>query len=255
VPAPESDLYGALREESARAGFCKAEDARDLAGKEIVKEGLSEYFMFSVAGTETIRNGWSKRMEAVRSDAVAFETLYRLRAHQYGPRPVRFFVWRNDAEHGLGGSPLPDGRVRVLRANADDGLSLLGEQVVSYVPVQAPIEVNLGPDDRVTCETLVRSTRRFDFRFDHSPRRVVGWTEEAKVEDLVRNSRDRAIVFELQRVHDGDVEYASEMETRLFDYRTVEARFTVEPRGEASYPSTVLVRRGASERQHRVHLK
>jgi hypothetical protein len=211
--------------------------------------------MFSVSGTETLRHGWSKRMEAVRADAVRFETLYRLRAHQYGPRPVRFLLWRNDAEHGLGTAPLPDGRVRILRANPDGGLSVLGEQVISYVPVRAAIEINLGPDDRVLCETLVSSTRRFDFRFEHRPPRVTGWTEEVAVQDRVRNSRDRPIVFELQRVHDGDVSYRSEMETRLFDYRTVEARFTVGARGEVTYPSTVTTRRGTSQRQQRVELR
>lgn len=257
LPMPEDKtvMFGRLKEESARAAFAEA-DAKDRAGaKEIVKEGLSEYFMFTVSGTETIRTGWSKRMEAVAADNVKFDTVYRLREHQYGPRPVRFFLWKNDAEHGLGGSPLPDGRVRVLRANADEGLSLLGEESISYVPVLAPIEVNLGPDDRVSCETIAVSARRYDFRFDNNPRRVVGWTEETKGEDHVRNSRDKEIVFELQRVLPGDVEYSSGMETRLFDYRTIEARFTVKPRGEVVYPSTVVRRFGASQRQERVALR
>ena len=30
--------------------------------KQIVKEGLSEYFIFTIEGTETIPNGWSKRL-------------------------------------------------------------------------------------------------------------------------------------------------------------------------------------------------
>jgi hypothetical protein len=256
MPADESKLYGEMKREGAKAAFARAEEARDqAAGKDIVKEGLSEYFMFSVSGTETIRNGWSKRMEAVKADGVKLATVYRLRAHQYGPRPVRFLLWKNDAEHGLGGSPLPDGRLRVLRANADEGLSLLGEETVSYVPIQAPIEVNLGPDDRVDCETVAGATRRYDFRFDNHPRRVVGWTEEAKWQDRVKNSRDREIVFELQRVEDGDVEHSSEMETKLFDYRTIETRFVVAPRGEVTYPSTVVRRHAASQRQQRVALR
>ncbi|HEX5136192.1 MAG TPA: hypothetical protein VFY93_04410 [Planctomycetota bacterium] len=254
-PAEKSALFNELKKEGARAAFAEA-DARDqAAGKEIVKEGLSEYFMFSVSGTETIRHGWSKRMEAVRADGVKFATVYRLREHQYGPRPVRFFLWKNDAEHGLGGSPLPDGRLRVLRTNADEGLSVLGEEAVSYVPIQAPIEINLGPDDRVDCETVAGATRRYDFRFDHRPARVVGWTEETKWQDRVRNSRGKEIVFELQRVLDGDVEHASEVATRLFDYRTIETRFVVAPRGETTYPSTVVRRLGASQRQQRVVLR
>ncbi len=254
APAPESQLFGELKRDSAKAAFARAEKCEQAAAKDIVKEGLSEYFMFSVSGTETIRHGWSKRMQAVEADGVRFETLYRLREHQYGPRPVRFFLWKNDKAFGLGGSPLPDGRLRVLRRNTDDALSVLAEQVVAYVPIQAPIEINLGPDERVESEMVRNSVRRYDFRFDNHPRRVVGWTEEAKIEDRVRNSRDREIVLELQRVHDGDVEYSSEMETRLFDYRTIETRFTIKPRGETVYPSTVVRRHGASQRQNRVAL-
>ena len=38
--------------------------AGEAAGKpkEIIKEGLSEYFIYTIEGTETIPNGWSKRM-------------------------------------------------------------------------------------------------------------------------------------------------------------------------------------------------
>ncbi len=255
APQPKDKLYGELKRDGAKAAFARAEACDQAAGKEIVKEGISEYFMFSVSGTETIRHGWSKRMEAVQADGTKFATVYRLRAHQYGPRPVRFFLWKNDKADGLGGSPLPDGRLRVLRQNADEGLSLLGEQTIAYVPIQAPIEVNLGPDDRVLCETVAGATRRYDFRFHDQPRRVAGWTEEAKAGDRVRNGRDREIVFELQRVLDGDVEHSSEMETRLFDYRTIDTRFTVSPRGDVVSPSTVVRRHGSSARQNRVQLR
>ena len=52
-----------MRNESAKAAFGEAELMANGVGggraKAIVKEGLSEYFMFSVEGTETIKNGWS----------------------------------------------------------------------------------------------------------------------------------------------------------------------------------------------------
>ena len=92
------------------------------APKGIVKEGISEYFMFSVEGTETIKNGWSKRMRAVKAENVEFDIVYRMRAHQYGERPVRFFIWKNDEDHGLGDAPLPNGLVRVFRENKNEGV-------------------------------------------------------------------------------------------------------------------------------------
>ncbi len=257
VPAPGTRINAALRKDSAKRAFGRAEEfAMDgVAGrpKTIVKEGLSEYFMFTVKGSETIKNGWSKRMRAVKADGAKFAIVYRMRTHQYGPRPVRFFIWRNDSEHKLGDSPLPDGQVRVFRKNGQDGLSYLGQQLIRYVPIKAPIEVNLGPDDLVVYETRKAVTERFNFTFKHD--RVIGWDERQRWSDTIRNYRQKPIVFELRRIWPGDVEYSSEVETKLFDYRTIEAKFTIGARGKEHNPVTILRHEGANRKQNRIRLR
>jgi len=45
--------------------------------KQIVKEGLSEYFIYTVEGTETIRSGWSKRMHSFQGTTVPLKIQYR----------------------------------------------------------------------------------------------------------------------------------------------------------------------------------
>ena len=50
-------LHGA-----SRAAWAAARAAGRRAEKEIIKEGLSEYFIYTIEGTETIPNGWSKRL-------------------------------------------------------------------------------------------------------------------------------------------------------------------------------------------------
>jgi len=225
--------------------------------KAIVKEGLSEYFMFAVEGTETIPNGWSKRMRAVKADEVKFDIVYRMRAHQYGPRPVRFFIWRNDDEHKLGESPLPNGRVRIFRDNGADGLSYLGEQLIRYVPIKAEIEVNLGPDDLVVYRTRKAATERMNFHFRLSNGReyVDGWDERTEWLDTIRNYRTKGIAFELRRLWGGHVDYTSEVKTTLFDHRTIEAKFTVPARGKREYPATVVLHQGVNSKQSRIELK
>ena len=37
---------------------------RALDEKQIIKEGLSEYFIYTIEGTETIPNGWSKQLRS-----------------------------------------------------------------------------------------------------------------------------------------------------------------------------------------------
>ena len=247
------EAYKQAVDDAEGAGEKEEADATK-APKRIVKEGLSEYFLFTVEGSETIRNGWSKRMRAVKADGVKFDIVYRMRRYQYGPRPVRFFVWRNDDEHKLGESPLPNGLVRTFRDNGADGLSFLGEQLIRYVPIKAEIEVNLGPDDLVVYETRKRSTERYNFAFDRH-NRVCGWDEKTKWIDTIRNYRMKPIAFELRRRWSGHVDYDSEIKTTLFDYRTIEAKFAIAARSKKEYPATVVTHHGTNSKQSRIELQ
>ncbi len=245
-----------LKRRASRQFFSLAEVAEKVTNekKKIVKEGLSEYFMFSVGGTESIRNGWSKRMAAVEGDQIPFDIVYRMRSFQYGPRPVRFFVWNNDEKHELGDSPLPNGVVRVFRANGDEGLSLLGIQTLNYVPIQAPIEVNLGTDDLVVHEKRNNGASRSDFSFHKLNKNVIGWNETQRWIDTVRNYRGKPIRFELRTRIGGDVEMTYEKPTHSFDFNTVQTDLTVPASGLATYPYKLVIRHGANTKQNRVRL-
>lgn len=266
VPRPAEDDYRVMKREAARKSFALAEragaapppsSAMPSKPRQIVKEGVSEYFMFSVEGTETIPTSWAKRMIAFVADGVKFDIVYRIRGYQYGPRPVRFFLWNNDDEHKLGQSPMPNGLVRIFRDNGKDGLSYLGEKLLRYVPIKAEIEVNLGPDDLVVYDARKMSTQRLRFSFARDSRGneyVTGWDEKQIWNDTVRNYRTKPIVFELRRIWPGDVDYASEVKTTLFDYRTTETKFTVGARGKTIYPCATVLHQGSHARQARVKL-
>jgi hypothetical protein len=236
----------------SRDDYAKDGDATDE--KKVVKEGVSEYFMFSVEGSETISNGWSKRMPAVRADGVSFDIVYRLRTYQYGPRPVRFFIWRNDDEHELGESPLPDGIVRVFRENGNDGLSYLGQQVLRYVPIQSAIEVNLGTDDLVVFEQQKTKTRRNNFQFDRHDR-VSGWDEHQDWTGSVRNYRGKAIAIDVRLQLAGDVDFTPTVPTTSFDYRTVETKLQTDRRGKSVFPFSATIHHGTNAKQSRVKLR
>src|SRR4051812_2324370 len=120
--------------------------------KQIIKEGLSEYFIYSIEGTETIRNTWSKRMRSFEAKSVPFKIQYRYRPAEYGEQLVRMYLLTNKKEDKLGTTPLPDGVVRVFRDNGRDGLSFLMQQAIKYVPIGDKIELNLGPDRNVIFE-------------------------------------------------------------------------------------------------------
>ena len=110
-----------------------ATPASEAAPKQIIKEGLSEYFIYTVEGTETIPTGWSKRMRSFDADEVPLKIQYRYRPREYGEELVRMYLMTNDEESKLGTTPLPDGVVRVFR----DKLSSFVEGVAVFAVAMA----------------------------------------------------------------------------------------------------------------------
>ena len=160
---------------------------------------------------------------------------------------------QENKDHQLGESPLPDGRIRIFRENGRERLSYLGEQLVRYVPIKAPVEVNVGTDDLVLYETRKVATERFGFSFKHG--RVNGWDERTQWLNTVRNYRGKPIRFELRRRWDGHVDYTRDALASTFDYRTIAASFTVKARDRFEYPATVVQHHQANARQSRFNLR
>jgi hypothetical protein len=236
VPAPASAMFFDARRKAMNGAITEAEEKfkkDEKSAPQILKEGLSEYFICTIEGEQTIPDGWSKRLESFHARMVKFEILYRLRPHQYGPRPVRFFMLRNDEEHKLGTTPLPDGLVRTFRDNGRDGLSFLGQQSTKYVPIKEDIELKVGLDDQVVEELKCTAVERSNFTFDRDRNpHVIGWDEKRSYKDEVRNYRAKPIKMEIWYVIGGDIDLESDV-AQLHDYHTVE--FTVEVKANTKF--------------------
>jgi hypothetical protein len=239
----------------------KAEGGKRAEAR-IVKEGLSEYFIFTVEGEQTVKNGWSQRMVSFRAKDVPFEVIYRYRPHQYGPRPVRFFILANDADHKMGESPLPDGIIRVFRENGRDGLNFYVAQQVKYIPIKEKVELNVGKDDQIVYERVVLDLARQNFIYDERIQPtppVVGWEETRKWQEEVRNYRDKAIKMEIRHVLAGDVDFKAEagqvQGMKLYDFQTPEYVMDVPARKKPKWVTEGTFHLGTAQKQNRVQLK
>ena len=188
------DVSYMAREEGMR--IAKAAVMR--APKEISKEGLSEYFLYSIEGTEDIRNGWGKRMISFEAGKVPVENLYRYEEERYGKMPVRFLSFANDEKHTLGKEPIPGGLVKVFRRVADqDLLSYIGAQSVKYIPRDEDVALNLGASRDVSVKPTLMgfSTDRYEWKDD----RITGWDEYNTFKVSVANYRDIPVKVEVRR--------------------------------------------------------
>jgi hypothetical protein len=167
--------------------------------KEIKKEGLSEYFLYTIEGTETIPTGWSKRLMSFDVDEVPVVNLYKYEQERYGDSVVRFLSFKNDEEHKLGDTPIPGGMLKVYRGVGDKGhLSYTGQSSFKYIPVDEDVELNLGAVGDVVVEPTLMDFETKNYRFDRD-RNISGWDEIRTFKIEVKNTRDIGVKVEIQR--------------------------------------------------------
>ncbi len=264
----------ALRQAVAEGMMFSAADAAEpmAAPKQIVKEGLSEYFIYTIEGTETIPDGWSKRMRSFEGQTVPLKIQYRYRPQEYGDQLVRLYLLTNDKDSNLGTTPLPDGTVRVFRSNGRDGLSFLASQQIKYVPIGDKIELNLGADPEVIFELVKLRTTRDNIwmklhgadvvrRVDdgnvkvNARSQVVGWDQRAVYAQRVRNYTRKPIEVEVRRRFDGHTVFRSQLSPTLHDYRTVQLHTKVGGGQSKDLLYEVLTHQGRNAKQSNVTLE
>jgi len=249
------------------------EGAAMPAEKPIVKESLSEYFIYTIDGTETIRDGWSKRMRSLEGQTIPFKIQYRYRPEQYGDQLVRLYLLTNNKESKLGTTPLPDGIVRVFRQNGRDGLSYLTQETIKYVPIGDKIELNLGADPNVIFELIklrsfrdnlwlqVQNVPNVFRRADDGAVNIEvnssmsGWDEHEQYTQRIRNYTAQPIAVEVRRPWDGHVVFRSQLQPVLHDFRTPQFESTVPAATRKDLLFEVVRHQGHNATQNNVTLE
>ncbi len=174
-------------------------DRPDEKPKEIRKEGLSEYFLYTIEGTETIPNEWGKRLLSFQTDGIPVISLYKYDEERWGGQTIRFLSFANDEEHKLGKTPIPDGTVRIYgRAGEEGHLSYVGAMAAKYIPVGEEIELNLGPARLVEVKPVLMDYRIENHAFDNRGN-VSGWDEVRTWRIEIANTRPLPVDIEVTR--------------------------------------------------------
>jgi hypothetical protein len=217
------------------------------APKEIVKEGLSEYFLYTIEGTETIPNGWSKRLPSFDTADIPVKNLYKYDESRFGTRPMRFLSFKNDEEHQLGDTPIPGGSITVYRQLQQEKLSYEGQSSFKYIPVGEDIELQLGPTQKILVEAKLMDTSTYDFLYDNNLN-INGWKQDQLYTIEVSNTRPIPIRIEIKR-HFNTTAWDIKNTGDCGDYEKVDARsvkYTLElpPRSKQTFNYLLTTRYG-----------
>jgi len=152
--------------------------------KQVIKQGLSEYFLFTIEGREDIKHKEPKRLVALKVAEVPLESIYKLSDRsQSSPLPpgegpgmrasfTKFYRFKNvkllddngkekklSVMENLGLSPLPNGTVRLFSEYKNHDLAYVGGTETKYVPIGDRVEVNVGPDKDITIQRRVKDQK------------------------------------------------------------------------------------------------
>ena len=225
MPKPEkAAAFGhAVFEAEAKA------ESRPEAPKQVVKQGLSEYFLFTIEGREEIEDKQPKRLVALKTADVPLECFYKLSDRDGGQAFTKFYRFKNQklvdekgkeiklsAMENLGLSPLPDGTVRLFSEYKTKDLAYVGGTTTKYVPIGDRVEVNVGRDQDITIQRRLKDQKITNVAARQYKRRLDN--EFVLYYDLI--DYDEAFYFEEEIVSGKPVVAKTELERR-FDANVV----------------------------------
>jgi hypothetical protein len=233
----------------AAVAFGAMMDADALAvakPREIVKEGLSEYFMYTVEGRDTIPTGWSKRMPSFKTNGVPLTSYYKYEKERFGDRVMRYYQFTNSVANKLGNEPLPDGAVKAFRFVSDDLLyAFVGRTAVKYIPINEFVEMELGNDLEVAVKPTLMDWQKTDLRFDNNGN-VIGWTTTETWEIEVQNSKEIPVVLDIRRNFSGDWTLTTTAKYENVDSTKVKFVLPLASRAKQTFSYTVVTRLGTN---------
>ncbi len=218
----------------------KLDEGKKEQPKQVVKQGLSEYFLFTIEGREDIKDKEPKRLVALKVAEVPLESIYKLSDRsQSSPLPpgegpevrasfTKFYRFKNvkllddqgkekklSGMENLGLSPLPNGTVRLFSEYKNQDLAYVGGTETKYVPIGDRVEVNVGPDKDITIQRRVKDqkignvvARQYKRRLDDKfvlYYDLVDYDETFFYEEELVSGKPVVVKIEVERQFDADV--------------------------------------------------
>jgi hypothetical protein len=241
VAAPMGGAMG-----GAFGGYGLAIAKAEERPKEIVKEELGEYFLYTVEGRDTIPNGWSKRLPSFKTNDVPITSYYKFEKERWGDNVTRFYRFTNSAASKLGSVPIPDGSAKAFRyVSTDQLLGFVGTTTVKYIPVNETVEMELGNDREVLVKPKLMNWVKTDIAFDNYGN-IKGWTTKETWEIEVQNLKDIDVVLDVRRNFNGDWSLTTEASYEKVDATKVKFLLPLKPRGKQSFTYEVTTRYGTN---------
>ncbi len=149
------------------------------------EKSFFEYHLYTLNVPSTVRDRQIKQLSLKQVAGIPFVRRYVFDTQLHATRPTVQLVFTNDEDHQLG-LPLPKGQVRVMQADGDGDLHLLGRHEIDHTPKNEEMEIPIGQAFDVTGQRrVVNKARPFPERLDNR--------EVLEIEFRMRNHKNTPI--------------------------------------------------------------
>jgi hypothetical protein len=210
----------------------------------VTEKTFDEYHLYTLERPATLHDKETKQVEFIRAANVASQQIYVYDGLKLDPN--QYQGWnleniRNSPEYGSEsnnkvwvmqeiknsqanhlGMPLPAGRVRFYRQDADGQLEFTGENNITHTPKDETVRIFTGASFDLTGER-----KRTNFQSDQS-RRTVDEAFEIKLRNHKTEPVEIRVVEHLYRGFTWEIQQSSMPFTKT-DAQTIECRVTLEP--------------------------
>jgi hypothetical protein len=216
---------------AVKRSLMSLDQAAATAPPEITREGVSDFFLFTIDGVQSIRNGWSKSLRMFATEEAAAVNRYKYDESRYGNRPVRFITFVNAGSGTREASPLPAGDIIVYRNTGPNGrLGYEGRSRIPYVAPGETVELNLGAVSDVIVEPTLLDAASDRYAFDRKGN-ISGWDEIHAWKIEIYNTRPVPVQVQVDRhapTSEWDVDYDPGKDAfRKIDKRTFRFKKTL----------------------------
>ncbi len=220
-----------------------------MAAREVIKEALSEYFLYTVEGRDTVANGWSKRMPSFKAAEVPITSYYKYERERWGDTVMRYYKFTNSVPSKLGKEPLPDGGVMAFRTVTKDHLySFVGRTAVKYIPIGETVEMELGNDLELLVQPKLMNWEKTDVGFDAFGN-VNGWTTKDTWQIELQNSKNIPVMVDVRRNFAGDWDAASADKYEKVDATKIKFVIPLAPGAKQIITYTLTTRHGVNAKR------
>jgi hypothetical protein len=226
--------------------------ALDAMQPGVTQKAFDDFHLYDLNRTVALRDGETKQVQFIDAANISMRRSYIYDGLAEQMQPIYGGNVNQTQGYGLGnenrkvliveeiknseanhlGMPLPAGRVRLYRRDADGQMEFVGENLINHTPAEDTLKIPTG-----SAFDVKGSRRQTDFHVDYN-KRMLDETFEIKLTNQKQQAVDVAVLEHLYRGENWEITDKSARFTKR-DSHTIQFPIKVPAKGEAALTYTV----------------